>query len=200
MSGVVRQTYSVSDVGARRCPLTVKVFSSVALNALNIPKSLAAIFSASQFSFQALAVPPVMRDSMNMKDLRVALSPVKGSGNLICTVGMFVVSIIVTGARTGTGAGACLEVLIFGLGAGHLGCSSFLLSSLLVSVLYLLLLGATMFLGSILNAAGLNSLLVGLTRWLFLHLSLGDPVKVAGAVEVNTLDLPPVVSVDTVAW
>ena len=58
-----------------------------------------------------------------MKDLRVALSPVKGSGNLICTVGMFVADIIITGAGTRIRAGACLEVLIFGLGAGHLGCS-----------------------------------------------------------------------------
>ena len=91
-------------------------------------------------------------------------------------------------------------MLIFGLGAVCLGCSSSLLSSSLVSVSYSLLLGATMFLGSILNAAGLDSFLVGLTRWLFLHLSLGDPVEVAGVVEVDTLDLPPVVSVDTVAW
>ena len=101
-----------------------------------------------------------------------------------------------------TGFGGCpLTVLIFGFGADHLGCSSSLLvSSLLLSVSYLLLLGATKFLGSILNAAELDSLLVGLTLWLFLHLSLGDPVKVAGAVEVDTLDLPPVVSADTVAW
>ena len=44
-----------------------------------------------------------------------------------------------------------------------------------------------------------NSLLVGLTvlvtvsPWMVL-------VAVAGAVEVNTLDLPPVVSADTFAW
>ena len=55
-----------------------------------------------------------------MKDLRVALSPVKGSGNFICTVGMFAAGIIVMGAGTGIGAGACLKVLIFG--AGCLGC------------------------------------------------------------------------------
>ena len=74
----------------------------------------------------------------------------KGSGNLICTVGMLVASIIVTGAGTGIGAGACLKVLIFG--AGRLGCSSSLLiSSSVVSVLYMLLLGATADLGSILT-------------------------------------------------
>ena len=131
-----------------------------------------------------------------MKDLNAVLSPLKVSGSLICTIGVLVAGAIVTV----TGAAGCFEVLIFGLGAVRLGCSSLLISSLLVSVLYLLLLGATMFLGSILNAAGLYSLLVRLTRWLFLHLSLGDPVEVAGAVEVDTLDLPPVVSVDTVAW
>ena len=32
------------------------------------------------------------------------------------------------------------------------------------------------------------------------YLSLDGPVEVAGAVEVNTLDLPPVVSADAVAW
>ena len=48
----------------------------------------------------------------------------------------------------GTG---CLEALILGWGPSHLGCSSSLVtSSLLVSVLYLLLLGVTIF--SILNA------------------------------------------------
>ena len=54
---------------ALACPpssIWVNVFSSVVLNASNVPKSLAAIFSASQFSFQALSIPPVMRDSMNM--------------------------------------------------------------------------------------------------------------------------------------
>ena len=54
---------------ALACPpssIWVNVFSSVALNALYVPKLLAEIFSASQFSFQALAVPPVIRDSMNM--------------------------------------------------------------------------------------------------------------------------------------
>ena len=54
---------------ALACPplsIWVNVFSNVALNASNVPRSLAAIFSVSQFSFQALAVPPVMRDSMNM--------------------------------------------------------------------------------------------------------------------------------------
>ena len=132
-----------------------------------------------------------------MKDLNAVLSPLKVSGNLICTIGVFVIGAIVTGA----GVASCFEVLIFGFGAGRLGCSSLLLiSSLLLSVSYLLLLGATVFLGSILNAAGLDSLLVGLTHWLFLHLSLGGPVEVADAVEVDTLDLPPVVSADTVAW
>ena len=99
-----------------------------------------------------------------MKDLNAALSPLKVSGSLICTIGVLV-----------AGAAGCFKVLIFGLGAVRLGCSSLLFSSLLVSVLYLLLLGVTIFLGSILNAAGLDSLLVGLTHWLFLHLSLGDP-------------------------
>ena len=100
-----------------------------------------------------------------MKDLNAVLSPLKVSGSLICTIGVLV-----------AGAAGCLEVLIFGFGADCLGCSSSLLvSSSLLSVSYLLLLGATKLLGSILNAAGLDSLLVGLTRWLFLHLSLGDP-------------------------
>ena len=90
-----------------------------------------------------------------MKDLNAILSPLKVSGSLICTIGVFVVGAIVTGA----GVSGCFEVLIFGFGAGHLGCSSSLLiSSSLLSVSYLLLLGATMFLGSILNAAGLDSL------------------------------------------
>ena len=31
-------------------------------------------------------------------------------------------------------------------------------------------------------------------------LSLDGPVEVAGTVEVDTLDLPPVVFADTVAW
>ena len=131
-----------------------------------------------------------------MKDLNAILSPLKVSGSLICAIGVFVAGAIVMG----TGVAGCFEVLIFGFGAGCLGCSSLLISSSLLSVSYLLLLGATVFLGSILNAAGLNSLLVGLTRWLFLHLSLGGLVEVADAVEVDTLDLPPVVSADTVAW
>ena len=132
-----------------------------------------------------------------MKDLNAILSPLKVSGSLICAIGVFVAGAIVTGA----GVTGCFEVLIFGFGADCLGCSSSLLiSSSLLSVSYLLLLGVTVFLGSILNAAGIDSLLVGLTHCLFLHLSLGGPVKVAGAVEVDTLDLPPVVSADTVAW
>ena len=32
------------------------------------------------------------------------------------------------------------------------------------------------------------------------YLSLNGPVEVASAVEVNTLDLSPVISADTVAW
>ena len=107
-----------------------------------------------------------------MKDLNAVLSPLKVSGNLICTIRVLVAGAIVMVA----GAAGCFKVLIFGFGADHLGCSSSLLvSSSLLSVLYSLLLGATKLLGSILNAAGLDSLLVGLTRWLFLHLSLGDP-------------------------
>ena len=106
-----------------------------------------------------------------MKDLNAVLSPLKVSGNLICTVRVLVTGAIVTVA----GAAGCVEVLIFGLGAVCLGCSSLLLSSSLMSVLYSLLLGVTMFLGSMLHAAGLNSLLVRLTRLLFLHLSLDDP-------------------------
>ena len=108
-----------------------------------------------------------------MKDLKAVLSPLKVSGNLICTVRVLVAGATVMVA----GAAGCFKVLIFGLGAVCLGCSSSLLvSSSLVSVLYLLLLGVTVFLGSILNAAaGLNSLLVGLTCLLFLHLSLGGP-------------------------
>ena len=105
-----------------------------------------------------------------MKDLKAVLSPLKVSGNLICTVGVLV-----------AGAAGCFEVLIFGLGAVCLGCSSLLLSSSLVSVSYLLLLGATVVLDSILNAAGLNSLLVGLTCLLFLHLSLGDSFSLGWA-------------------
>ena len=107
-----------------------------------------------------------------MKDLNAVLSPLKVSGNLICTIGVFVAGAIVTGA----GVAGCFEVLIFDFGAGRLGCSSLLLiSSLLLSVSYLLLLGATVFLGSILNAVtGLDSLLVGLTCLLFLYLSLGS--------------------------
>ena len=101
-----------------------------------------------------------------MKDLNAVLSPLKVSGSLICTIGVLVAGAIVMV----TGAAGCFEVLIFGLGAVRLGCSSSLLSSSLVSVSYSLLLGATMFLGNILNAAELDSLLVGLTRWLFLHL------------------------------
>ena len=106
-----------------------------------------------------------------MKDLKAVHSPLKVSGNLICTVGVLVTGAIAMVA----GAAGCFEVLIFGLGTVCLGCSSSLLSSSLVSVSYSLLLGAAVFLGSILNAAGLDSLLVGLTCWLFLHLSLGDP-------------------------
>ena len=79
-----------------------------------------------------------------MKDLKAVLSPLKVSGNLICTIGVFVTGAIVTGAEVA----GCFEVLIFGFGAVHLGCSSLLLSSLLVSVLYSLLLGVTVFLGS----------------------------------------------------
>ena len=91
-----------------------------------------------------------------MKDLKAVLSPLKVSGSLTCTIGVFVAGAIVTGA----GVAGCFEVLIFGFGAGCLGCSSSLLISLsLLSVSYLLLLGATVFLGSILNAVtGLNSL------------------------------------------
>ena len=57
---------------------------------------------------------------------------------------MFVGKAIIMGAGdAGTG---CLEVLILGWGPSHLGCSSSLLtSSLLVSVSYSLLLGATIF-------------------------------------------------------
>ena len=44
-----------------------------------------------------------------------------------------------------------------------------------------------------------NSLLVGLTC-AGDCLSLDGPVEVAGAVEIDALDLPPVVSADTVAW
>ena len=44
-----------------------------------------------------------------------------------------------------------------------------------------------------------NSFLVGLTV-LGDCLSLDGPVDGADAVEVDTLDLPPVVSADTVAW
>ena len=107
-----------------------------------------------------------------MKDLNAVLSPLKVSGSLICTIGVLVAGAIVTVAS----AAGCFEVLIFGFGADCLGCSSSLLvSSSLLSVSYSLLLGATKHLGSILNAAGLDSLLVGLTRWLFLHLSLGGP-------------------------
>ena len=107
-----------------------------------------------------------------MKDLNAVLSPLKVSGSLICTIGVLVAGAIVTVA----GAAGCFEVLIFGFGADRLGCSSLLLvSSSLFSVSYSLLLGATVLLGSILDAAGLNSLLVRLTRWLFLHLSSGDP-------------------------
>ena len=105
-------------------------------------------------------------------ECKAVLSPLKVSGSLICTVRVSVAGAIVTVA----GAAGCFEVLIFDLGAVCLGCSSSLLvSSSLVSVSYLLLLGATVFLGSILNAAGLDSLLVWLTCLLFLHLSLGDP-------------------------
>ena len=84
-----------------------------------------------------------------MKDLKANLSPVKGSGILKFTVGMFVGKAIVMGAGdAGTG---CLEALILGWGPDHLGCSSSLVtSSSLVSVLYSLLLGATIF--GILNA------------------------------------------------
>ena len=160
-----------------------------------------------------------------MKDLRMALSLLKGLGNLICTTGVVVPGIIITGAGTGIGAGACLEVLIFGFGAGCLGYSSSLLvSSSVVSVSYLLLLGVAAVLGSILNVAGLDSLLVGLTvlvlvtasPWMILVAMLNSllvgpvnvaevgsldlPPEVAVAVEVNTLDLPPVVSAGTVAW
>ena len=99
-----------------------------------------------------------------MKDLKAVHSPLNVSGNLICTVGVLV-----------AGAAGCFEVLIFGFGAVHLGYSSSLLSSSLVFVSYLLLLGVTVFLGSILNVARLDSLLVRLTHLLFLHLSLGDP-------------------------
>ena len=71
-----------------------------------------------------------------MKDLNAVLSPLKVSGSLIFTIGVFVVV-------TGAGVAGCFEVLIFGFGAGHLGCSSSLLiSSSLLSVSYLLLLGA----------------------------------------------------------
>ena len=105
-----------------------------------------------------------------MKDLNAVLSPLKVSGNLICTIGVLVAGAIVTVA----GAAGCFEVLIFGFGADRLGSSSSLLSSSLVSVLYSLLLGATVLLGSILDTAGLDSLLVRLTRWLFLYLSLGN--------------------------
>ena len=90
-----------------------------------------------------------------MKDLKAVLSPLKVSGNLICAVRVFVAGAIVTGAEVA----GCFEVLIFGLGADCLGCSSLLLvSSSLVSVSYSLLLGVIVFLGSILNAAGLDSL------------------------------------------
>ena len=65
-----------------------------------------------------------------------------------------------TGCCTGCCA-SCLEVLILCWGPLRLGCSSLLLvSSSLVSVSYLLLLGATI-LDAILNAVVLNSLLVG---------------------------------------
>ena len=84
-----------------------------------------------------------------MKDLKAILSPVKGSGILRFTVGMFVGKAIVMGAGdAGTG---CLEALILGWGPSCLGCSSSLVtSSSLVSVSYSLLLGATIF--GILNA------------------------------------------------
>ena len=58
-----------------------------------------------------------------MKDLKAVLSPLKVSGNLICTVGVLVAGAIVTVA----GAAGCFEVLIFGLGAVRLCCSSLLL-------------------------------------------------------------------------
>ena len=55
------------------CPLTyppssigVNALVNVVLNSLYVPKSPAAILVASQFSFHALAVPPVMSDNTNM--------------------------------------------------------------------------------------------------------------------------------------
>ena len=44
----------------------VNAFINVFLNSSYVPKSLAAILVASQFSFHALAVPPVMSDNTNM--------------------------------------------------------------------------------------------------------------------------------------
>ena len=117
-----------------------------------------------------------------MKDLNAVLSPLKISGSLICTIRVFVAGAIVTGA----GVAGCFKVLIFSFGADRLGCSSSLLiSSLLLSVSYSLLLGVTVFLGSILNAVtGLDSLLVGLYSFVVLvTVSLWTcPVEVAGAV------------------
>ena len=118
----------------------------------------------------------------------MALSLLNGLGNLICTIGALVAGITVTGAGIGTGGAACLEVLILGLGAGCLGCSSLLLVASSLLVLYSLLLGATVVLGSILNAAWLDSLLVRHTHWLFLHcLSLDSP-----SVELVYTDPSPV--------
>ena len=94
-----------------------------------------------------------------MNDLKASLSPVNGSGILRFMVGPVVGVVKVMGVG-GTGIGCCtgccgcLEVLILGWGPCHLGCSSLLLvSSSLTSVSYSLLLGAIVFLGSILTIA-----------------------------------------------
>ena len=44
----------------------VNALVNVVLNSSYVPKSLAAILVASQFSFHALAIPPVMSDNTNM--------------------------------------------------------------------------------------------------------------------------------------
>ena len=49
-------------------PLSIGVNAlvNVVLNSSYVPRSLSAILVASHFSFHALAIPPVMRDSTNM--------------------------------------------------------------------------------------------------------------------------------------
>ena len=140
-----------------------------------------------------------------MKDLKAVLSPLKVSGSLICTIGVFVAGAIVTGA----GVAGCFEVLIFGFGAGHLGCSSSLLSSSPVSVSYFFcycwerLCFLVQFCCWAQLSLGWAYLLVVPLPWAGCTgdcLSVDCPVKIAVAVEVNAFDFPPMVSAGTVAW